>query len=193
MLPEAAAISRAKRIFDNTTTYREGHFYVELPWKWDNMELPKGSIAMAMKRLQCVEAKMRNDATYRQNYSQEIKNYVAKGFAHIATPAEQTENSPLSWYLPHSAVLNPNKPEKFRVVFDSSSKWHQVSPNDRLLSGPDINNPIVEILMKARIDNLPYQPTSKKCSLKSEFNLTIKSLNDFCSERIQKKNQPFTL
>ena len=55
-----------------------------------------------------------------------------------------------TWYLPHHAVLNPKKPGKVRVVFDAASKFDGVSLNDKLLTGPDLLNNVLGILMRFR-------------------------------------------
>lgn len=66
------------------------------------------------------------------------------------TQEEAKVTTSKTWYLPHHAALNPNKPGKVRVVFDVASKFHSVSLNDKLLTGPDLLNNLVGILMRFR-------------------------------------------
>lgn len=70
---------------------------------------------------------------------------------------DEAEPSPLEgdkerWYLPIFGVYYPQKPEQIRVVFDSSAKCQGVSLNDVLLSGPDLNNTLLGVLMRFRKD-----------------------------------------
>lgn len=41
------------------------------------------------------------------------------------------------WCMSNYCVLNPEKPGKYRVVFDCAGKFQGNSFNDRLLQGPD--------------------------------------------------------
>lgn len=52
------------------------------------------------------------------------------------------------WYLPLFGVYHPRKPERIRVVFDSSAKHEGVSLNDMLLCGPDQNNTLIGVLIR---------------------------------------------
>lgn len=54
------------------------------------------------------------------------------------------------WYLPLFEVYHPKKPGNIRVVFDSSARHEDVSLNDVLLTGPDLNNTLLGVLMRCR-------------------------------------------
>ena len=57
-------------------------------------------------------------------------------------------------YLPYFGVYHPRKPEKIRVVFDSSAEFHGVSLNKELLSGPGTLNSLLGILLRSRRNNV---------------------------------------
>ena len=47
-------------------------------------------------------------------------------------------------------VVNLNKPEKLRVVFDCAAQCNGVSLNDRVLQGPDLTNNLMGVLLRFR-------------------------------------------
>lgn len=57
---------------------------------------------------------------------------------------------PLLQDLPSFGVYNPRKPGKIRIVFDSSARYDGVSLNDVLLTGPDLNNSLLGVLLRFR-------------------------------------------
>lgn len=65
-----------------------------------------------------------------------IDDYVAKGFARTLKGSELKGTFRRNWYLPHHGVVNPWKPEKFRVVFDASDRYQGVALNEVLLKVP---------------------------------------------------------
>ncbi|KAJ8366280.1 hypothetical protein AAFF_G00363170 [Aldrovandia affinis] len=67
-----------------------------------------------------------------------------------AEPAPKTPEGQTVWYIPHHGVYHPKKPEKLRVVFNCSAKFHGVSLNDMLLTGPDLINSLLGVLCRFR-------------------------------------------
>jgi hypothetical protein len=69
-----------------------------------------------------------------------------------AEPSPPLEGDKEHWYLPIFGVYHPQKPEQIRVAFDSSAKCQGVSLNNVLLSGPDLNNTLLGVLVRFRKD-----------------------------------------
>lgn len=101
---------RARSIMESTTSKKNGRYEIGLLWKNDNVELPN-SYPMALKRLQCLEAKMAKDAKLADNLRNQIRQFVDKGYIRKLTPEElqATDGSPV-WYLPTFPAFNPKKP-----------------------------------------------------------------------------------
>ena len=105
---------------------------------------------MAVSRLHSTEKKLKKNPELEEKYQNVINDYVTNGHARKMSPEEAKIATPKTWYLPHHAVLNPNKPGKVRVVFDAASKFDGVSLNDNLLTGPDLLSNLVGILLRFR-------------------------------------------
>lgn len=52
--------------------------------------------------------------------------------------------------MPIFGVYHPKKPKQIRVVFDSSAQHHNISLNNVLLTGPDLNNNLLGVLLRFR-------------------------------------------
>ena len=76
-----------------------------------------------------------------------MENMLSKGHAEFAPPLKEGQEC---WYLPLFGVYHPKKPDKIRVVFDSSASYEGVSLNEVLLTGPDLNNSLLGVLMRFR-------------------------------------------
>ena len=73
---------------------------------------------------------------------------ISKGHAELQDEKKCQQGK--VWYIPHHAVFHPSKPGKIRVVFDCSAEWHGISINKSLMSGPDLTNQIIGVLVKFR-------------------------------------------
>ena len=71
-------------------------------------------------------------------------------------PPETSESTHARWYLPHFGVYHPQKPGKIRVVFDSAAEKDGVSLNKLLLSGPDLSNNLLGVLIRFRQDPVAF-------------------------------------
>ena len=81
-------------------------------------------------------------------YRDVIDDYIQKGHARKVPVHEMNPKAKPVWYLPHHPVFNAQKPGKVRVVFDCSARYKGTSLNDQLLSGPDLTNSLVGVLLR---------------------------------------------
>ena len=76
-----------------------------------------------------------------------MEELMEKGYA---TKCDGKGPDGKTWYVPHQGVLNHNK-GKICVVFDCSSQYGGTSINENLLSGPDMTNQLVRVLIGFRV------------------------------------------
>ncbi|XP_058827651.1 uncharacterized protein LOC131687579 [Topomyia yanbarensis] len=143
---------RAEKLIKETMKYDGSQYEIGLLWKQARPIMPKSeSFKGALKRLEYTETKMRKNPEFAQWYTDKIKEYVEKGYARKLTANEITLTTDKTYYLPHFAVVNPNKtPLKPRLVFDAAAKVQGLSLNTELLSGPDNLTSLFGILLRFR-------------------------------------------
>ncbi|XP_055615006.1 uncharacterized protein LOC129761312 [Toxorhynchites rutilus septentrionalis] len=147
----SAEEQRAQEMLEKTTKRIGRHYETGLQWMEEEIELPD-SYGMALQRHQCLQRRMDRNPALRENISRQIKEYVEKGYAHRATPAElESANPRKAWFLPLGAVTNPNKPGKVRLIWDAAAKASGVSLNSVLLKGPDQLTLLPAILFRFRL------------------------------------------
>ncbi|CAB4027867.1 Hypothetical predicted protein, partial [Paramuricea clavata] len=127
-----------------------GHWEMPLPLRSNDIHVPHNR-NQASTRLKSLLRSFKRNLKMEQEYF----NFMAKLFecGHVvptlieATPPKETGKI---WYLPHFGVYHPRKPNKIRVVFDSSAEFKGTSLNKELLSGPDMHNGLQGILVRFR-------------------------------------------
>ena len=97
-----------------------------------------------MQRLINLKRRFNKDPAFFEDYKQFISNLLVKGYA------RRMDDSPVisTWYIPHHGVYHSGKPRKIRVVFDCSAQFAGKSLNEKLLTGPDLTNPILGVLIR---------------------------------------------
>lgn len=147
---ESDDVIRARMLLNTSTKRISNRFETGLLWKHDIVDLPD-SFGMALRRLSNIEAKMRKNPCFGQDYCNQIDQYISKGYARKLSTAEAASRTSRTWFLPHFAIQNINKPGKFRLVFDAAASVNGVSLNSMLLTGPDVNVPLTRLLFQLRI------------------------------------------
>ncbi|KZS07409.1 Uncharacterized protein APZ42_028876 [Daphnia magna] len=108
----------ARKKFDATIQFDGTRYEVGLPWVSDDIALPY-NYNSALRRLFSIENKFTHNSYFAERYKAVINDYVAKGFARPLKESELKDTFGRNWCLPHHGVVNPRKPEKVRVVFDT--------------------------------------------------------------------------
>ena len=82
-----------------------------------------------------------------------IADMIAKGYTR-----SEDNNGKLAktLYISHHEVVNPAKPGKFRVVFDSSEEYRGTSLNNQLISGPELISKLFGRLKRFRAEQVAF-------------------------------------
>ena len=109
----------------------------------------------AVKRLKSTRRTLDKKPLMKQHYFDFMQKLLEKGHAE---PVPKTELGPSTpcWYLPHFGVYHPQKPEKIRVVFDPAAENKGMYLNKVLLSGPDLTNNLLGVLLRFRQDIVAF-------------------------------------
>lgn len=142
----------------NSLKYDGVRYQLPLLWKDKNALLPE-SRTNALRRLECLERKMDKNDDFGRQYCAKINDYVSKGYA---SRVDNPEPSHKEWFLPHFGVVNINKPNKIRFVFDAASKSHGKCLNDFLLQGPDLVPSLISVIWNFRIHAVAFSGDIKE-------------------------------
>ncbi|XP_061191617.1 uncharacterized protein LOC133199804 [Saccostrea echinata] len=82
-----------------------------------------------------------------------MRGLIDSGAMEVAPPLPAGKEC---FYLPLFGVYHPRKPDKIRGVFDSSVKYKGLSLNGVLLSGPNLTNELLGVLMRFRMNRVAF-------------------------------------
>lgn len=140
---------RAIQIQEKTTKKLNNRYETGLLWRYDDVRFPD-SFNMALRRMSCLESRMRKNPILAANLKNQIKDYISKGYARKLSDKEIHESKAKTWYLPLFTTVNVNKPDKVRLIWDAAASINGISLNSMLLKGPDMLCSLPEILYRFR-------------------------------------------
>ena len=135
-----------------STTLREGHYEVPLPFREDDILFPENR-NQALQRLESTKKRLTANEKFRNEYSLFMSLMIEKGYMERVPEDELKKPHGKVWYVTHHAVYHKEK-KTIRVVFDCSMKFQGVSLNDKLLQGPDLTNSLLGVLLRFRQGNI---------------------------------------
>ena len=125
-----------------------GNWCAPLPFRKNRRRLPNNK-QQAKSRMKTLVNSLAKDKRKKEHYFEFMGTILEKKLAKRVHD-ESTKVGEEAWYLPHFGVYHPQKPDKLRVVFDSSAVFSGVSLNDVLLSGPNLMNQLLGVLIRFR-------------------------------------------
>ena len=132
----------------------EGRYEIPLPFREPLLDLPNTK-ELAQRRIKVLRKKLLKEDDFRKSYYNFMDEMLSKNYAE-EVPKDEWSKTENVWYIPHFGVRHSSKPEKVRVVFDCAAKVDNVSLNDLLVPGPDINNLLIDVLMRFREGKFGY-------------------------------------
>jgi len=122
----------------------EGNSWVASLPKTPRCRLPNNK-AQALNRLSSLRRNFERKPVMKQHVLTFMEKVFVNKHAEVAPPLRKDQER---WYLPIFGVYHPRKPGNIRVVFDSSAQHSGVSLNYVLLTGPDLNNTLIGVLIR---------------------------------------------
>lgn len=129
-----------------------GNWVMPLPFRSTKPVMPNNR-EQAVCRFNSLLRTLRRKPQMEEDYFKFLGKVFDRGHA-VPVPAEEQSQSHQDtgkvWYLPHFGIYHPKKPTQIRVVFDSSAEYKGVSLNKELMTGPDLANSLLGVLLRFR-------------------------------------------
>ena len=138
--------------------------HVELPLPVKVKELPDNRVPVYMRSKGTLD-RLRSKPSKLKACLESMAKSISAGYVEqIPESTLKTAAHDLTWYLPIFCVEQPKK-NKVRLVYDAAAKFDNVSLNDGLRQGPDLNNQLRSVLLRFR-----EKPIGFGADIKSMFN-----------------------
>jgi len=136
--------------FNDTVKKVNGRYQVTWPWRNEDAKLPE-NFELSLGRLKSLYKRIGASPELLQKYNSIIQDQLEKGI--IERIKEESEQGERRHYIPHHAILTPEKETtKIRIVYDASAKTKKsnLSLNECLHRGPVILEDLCGLIMRFR-------------------------------------------
>ncbi|GFX65009.1 integrase catalytic domain-containing protein [Trichonephila clavipes] len=145
---------QAMNIFKETVQYNSNRYVVELPFRkhWNELS---NNISVAKQRFQSLWRRLRKNKTLYTQYKETIQDYLNQGIIEKVKDTEINVHKPM-YYLPHQAIKKESRvTTSTRIVFDAAShQANELSLNDCLWPGPNLNPNLLDVLINFRLNRV---------------------------------------
>ncbi|GFX34155.1 integrase catalytic domain-containing protein [Trichonephila clavipes] len=139
-------------MFKETVQYNNNRYVVELPFRkhWNELS---NNISVAKQRFQSLWRRLRRNKTLYTQYKETIQDYLNQGIIEKVKDTEINAHKPM-YYLPHQAIKKEGRvTTSTRIVFDAAShQANELSLNDCLWPGPNLNPNLLDVLINFRLN-----------------------------------------
>ena len=157
---EADKLTQAEReeaeIISKSCEKEGKQWKVPYPWEKNPMLLPDNK-SLAMKRLESTERRLKKDPEKGVAYDKQMEEMKEMKFSRKLSEEEMDNYKGPVHYIPHHAVIRPEKKSTpVRIVFNSSSVYQGHALNDYWLKGPDILNNLFGVVLRFREKDVAF-------------------------------------
>lgn len=127
----------------------DNHYEVSIPLRDPKKTFPDNR-DYALRRLKMIIRNLKHKNAF-EAYKTQIFSMITDGYAEKVPIEELHRTDGFLYFLPHFPVYHPEKPGKVRVVNDCKAEFDGVSINNMCLSGPDLLNKLINVLLRFRL------------------------------------------
>ena len=127
------------------------HYELPLPLKNPAITKLPNNRYLAEERLLSLKKIFLKNLDFFSDYKGFVEEMIDKGYAGKSNKEAQEGRT---WYILHHGVHHPSKPGNIRLVFDCSAEFKGTSLNKNLMSGPDLANQIVGVIIRFHEEQL---------------------------------------
>jgi hypothetical protein len=168
----------AQAMFNDSIEFIDGRYYVKWPWKTSNSQLPE-NYELSLGRLSTLLRRYKDSPDVFKEYQAALDNQIKQG---IIEKVNTDVSSTPKHYLPHHAIITPNKnTTKLRIVYDGSAKCRKdsLSINDCLYRGPVNIDDICSHLIRFRLHDIAIVADIEKAFLQIGLKETDRDVTRF--------------